>query len=84
MPGFSRFSGTALPSDSTRIEGVEGLIDYKFTNPALLHEALRAAGYLDRDGNKKLAVIGDAALRLVLAMEGRAKKASRGKPKTIS
>lgn len=83
MPGFSHFNGISFLNDPTRIEAVEGLIDYKFNDPSLLREALKAAGSVDRDGNTKLAVIGNAALKLVIAMESRARRASRGMRKII-
>ncbi|RHZ60737.1 uncharacterized protein CDV56_106795 [Aspergillus thermomutatus] len=56
---------------------VENIIQYAFTNRAILYEALRAAGNLvltgrphRSDGNKDLALIGDAVLRLILVMDG--------------
>ena len=53
---------------------VEDILDYQFTNVTILHEALSAAGspnalrYLP-DGNKRLAIVGDAAIQLILAQK---------------
>lgn len=60
---------------TAKIEGVQDIIDYKFSNPLILWEALQAAGSPvfsigDRrlfDGNKRLAVLGDIVLDLALA-----------------
>ncbi|KAF7164604.1 hypothetical protein CNMCM5623_009061 [Aspergillus felis] len=60
-----------------RAESVEDIIHYDFTNRSILYEALRSAGALAMtgranrsDGNKDLAQIGDAVLRLILVMDG--------------
>lgn len=59
------------------IQGVEEIINYQFINPKLICEALLAAGsYLpgivriSKDGNKNLALVGDAVLQLVLVSDG--------------
>lgn len=70
----------------TMIAGVEGVIGYTFTEHPLLWEALQAAGsevysISNRpimDGNKNLALMGDGALKLVLATEGYERGAARG------
>ncbi|OQD75521.1 hypothetical protein PENDEC_c007G02304 [Penicillium decumbens] len=50
-----------------RIRAVEGIIGYEFQEKSLLLKALEAAGATAASqGNKRLALIGDAALRLVL------------------
>lgn len=50
-----------------RVNAVVAIINYEFTNIALLLTALEAAGAsITQQGNKRLALIGDAALRLVL------------------
>lgn len=73
-----------------RIEAVEGIICYLFTNKALLREALQAAGCYSAaapyriDGNKDLALVGDAALRLALVSDGYDKHACRGNSQTHS
>lgn len=59
------------------IEAVETIIQYRFNHTALLWEALQCTGIaLDSEGqavppggNKRLAIVGDAVLRLVLAEE---------------
>lgn len=56
---------------------VEVIIAYTFTDPLILWEALQAAGSTVRsagtrrfpDGNKRLAVLGDTVLKLVLVGE---------------
>jgi hypothetical protein len=67
-----------------RAEFLENIIRYEFTNRAVPYEALRTAGALALaggayrpDGNKDLAQIGDAALRLILVMDGYEARASR-------
>lgn len=65
----------ALSEKGIRIHAVETLIRYCFHDPALLWEALHgptviidvAGAPVPRDGNKRLAIVGDAAIRLVLA-----------------
>ncbi|GFF52847.1 hypothetical protein IFM51744_07950 [Aspergillus udagawae] len=65
-----------------RADSVEYIIHYDFTNRAILYEALRSAGALAMtgrayrsDGNKDLAQIGDAVMRLILVMDGYEAKA---------
>ncbi|OOO05960.1 ribonuclease III [Aspergillus oryzae] len=68
----------------TRIQLIEQIINYTFTNPATIHEALRTPGSMAiltphrLDGHKDLAQLGDAALRLVLAKDGYQAHATRG------
>ena len=58
-------------------QAIECIIDYHFTNSGLLEEAMQAAGASDskkiagsdREGNKRLALVGDAVLRLVILDE---------------
>ncbi|KAJ5871959.1 uncharacterized protein N7529_004312 [Penicillium soppii] len=48
-----------------RIRAVEHIIDYEFHDKALLEKALGAAGATaDPEGNKRIALVGDAVLRL--------------------
>ena len=57
------------------IEGTEAIIQYKFTNSTLLWEALQCSGNRELliagrqliEGNKRLAILGDAVLELILA-----------------
>ena len=57
------------------IQAVETLIQYKFGNTELLWEALQSSKVLvdstgakvPPDGNKRLAIVGDAAMQLTLA-----------------
>ena len=65
----------ALSEKGIRTHAVETLIRYRFHDPALLWEALQGPTVIidvtgapvPRDGNKRLAIVGDAAIRLVLA-----------------
>jgi ribonuclease-3 len=55
-------------------QAIESILDYRFAKPQLLEEALQAAGSAmsdtsltgDRYGNKRLALVGDAVIRLVI------------------
>ena len=66
---------TAQTSNMTR--GVERIIGYSFSDPLILLEALQAAGSTVRsagtrhfpDGNKRMAVLGDTILKLILVCE---------------
>ncbi|KAL8712971.1 MAG: hypothetical protein Q9220_002831 [cf. Caloplaca sp. 1 TL-2023] len=57
------------------VAGVQDIIEYTFNDPYILLEALQAAGAPARhfggrrivDGNKRLAILGDTVLQLVLA-----------------
>lgn len=63
-----------------RIQAVEGIIGYRFVDETLLREALQAAGYsYPIDGNKNLALVGDAALRLVLVSDGYKRHVFKGR-----
>ncbi|EAW25756.1 RNase3 domain protein [Aspergillus fischeri NRRL 181] len=48
-----------------QLQAVEELIGFRFTNRHWLLEALQAAGLINRDRNKKLAIIGDKVLGLI-------------------
>lgn len=62
---------------SNTTQGVENIIGYNFSDSLILWEALQAAGSTVRsagtrrfpDGNKRLAVLGDTILKLVLVSE---------------
>lgn len=59
---------------------VEKILGYKFTDTLLIQEALQLAGFRpNSDGNKNLALVGDAVLRLVLVMDGYDRGQRRGK-----
>ena len=57
------------------VEDVQSILGYRFTNLELLLEALKAAGsglnlardLSSMDGNKRIAQVGDGALKLALA-----------------
>lgn len=61
------------------LQDVEDIINYMFNQPSLLHEALRvSASTSSPEGNKRLALIGDAVLKLALVAEGHDRGESRG------
>ena len=60
---------TYLSAES--IKKIEAIIGYEFNDKTLLEKSLQSAGFgPHREGNKPLALIGDAALRLVLYLGG--------------
>lgn len=67
-----------FPEDD-KIRAVEEVISYEFANRDLIREALQGPGFINREGNRTLALIGDAALKLSLIVQGQAKHASRRK-----
>lgn len=69
-----------------RIQAVEDITGYRFADPKILCEALQAAGSTlssRSDGNKRLAKVGDTALRLVLDSDGYEKGANRGRRQNL-
>jgi hypothetical protein len=58
----------SYPDIMERQSDVERIIRYHFTNPQLLAEAFEAAGVseLHKGGNKRLALVGDALIRLAI------------------
>ena len=70
----------------TNLVAVQDIIGYQFTERLILWEAMQAAGSMVRsaggrefvDGNKRLAVIGDTVLQLVLAERWYGDGTSRG------
>lgn len=68
------------------VQGVEDIIDYHFAEPLILWEALQATGNgiscvgarSFADGNMRLAMVGDAILKLALLEEWYAGTESRG------
>lgn len=68
-------------------QAVEVIISYDFKDPLILWEAIQAPGsignYFGRrrlpDGNKRLALLGDSVLKLVLVKEWYKGEGSRGK-----
>jgi len=74
-----------MPENSR--QNVEAMLGYDFMNPNLLWEALQAAGSavasiggrrID-EGNKRLAIVGDAAMKLALCDAWFATSRPRGK-----
>lgn len=79
------FTVISIPNPSNMANHGSELVVYiqkqlgvTFDKPLLIHEAFMAAGAVNRDGNKDLALIGDSALQLFLQTQGRARNASRG------
>ena len=72
--------------DMTKVQGVETVINYTFTEPLILWEALQATGNGIRsvemrtfaDGNMRLALVGDAILKVALLEEWYAGTEPRG------
>ncbi|KAH8693223.1 putative RNAse III [Talaromyces proteolyticus] len=57
------------PGDRARY--LERMISYEFNDKTLVNHALTSAGYaLPVDGNKDLAMVGDAVLKVVLVTDG--------------
>lgn len=71
---------------ATKVEAVEAIIGYHFEDPPILWEALQAAGSGVQsagtrrfaEGNKRLAVLGDAILGVALMDDWYATNESRG------
>jgi dsRNA-specific ribonuclease len=65
------------------VTAAEDVIDYPFIDKELLWEGLQAAGsnmaFRYPEGNKRLAMIGDAVLKLVVLEDLRAADLQRGK-----
>lgn len=68
----------ALPSDE-ELQVFEEKINYSFTDYILSREALQVSSGFNGDGNKKLALIGDRILDLIIVTSGRNKNKTRGK-----
>lgn len=67
-----------LPSDS-KLQVLEELIGYCFTDRDRLREALHLANGMNGEANKSLAMIGDRILGLVLVEQGYDRNESKGK-----
>ena len=70
-----------LPNDE-QIEDFENIIlrqSHHFQNRDLIREALQLAGPLNPNGNRVLAQVGDAIIRLILVDQGRNKNKTPGK-----
>ena len=57
---------------------IQKLTNYTFHDESRLWEALQAAGYTSKDGNKDLALPGDAVFKVHLIMQGIQRHQSRG------
>lgn len=65
--------------EDRKLAKAEGIISYQFINPLALREALQLADNINQGGNKNLALLGDTVIQLILVMEGRRRRATRGK-----
>jgi ribonuclease-3 len=70
------------------IVGVQNIIGYIFTDPSILWEALQAPGsgvlmsgnrVLSSEGNKRMALVGDAWLKMAIITEWLAENLPKGK-----
>ncbi|KAJ6148999.1 hypothetical protein N7471_000198 [Penicillium samsonianum] len=66
-----------LPSDE-ELQLFEEKIKYRFTDRIWARKALQTSSAFNEDGNKTLAMIGDAILRLVIVDHGHQEKKTRG------
>lgn len=65
--------------DDEKVLHAEGITTFQFNDRMLVRQALRVAGSMQQDGNKYLALLGDALIKLVLVKEGLCRHATRGK-----
>lgn len=65
--------------EDRKVVNAENIISYRFTDRRRLRQALQLADSTHHDGNKHLALLGDAVLKLVLIQEGLRRNATRGK-----
>lgn len=76
-----------VPTPTSSAQEVQSILDYHFSNPQLLLEALKAAGagfnsqhaVAARDGNKRLAQVGSILLKTILTDEWYMSYTERGK-----
>ena len=66
-----------LPSNE-ELQVLEQKINYSFSNRTLLREALQTPSRVNEDGNKNLAMVGNAIIRLVIVNYGLKEKKTRG------
>lgn len=75
----------SFPAPAERAQTLQSLIGYIFNDPNRAMEALVAAGVhmpglINRtDGHKQLALVGDAVLRMILALDGYEARKGRGR-----
>ena len=68
-----------------KIRGAEDILNYRFTETRILQEALSLPGVYSGfyspvpDGNKNLALVGDAVIKTVLVIDGYKARKSKGK-----
>lgn len=65
-------------SNDEAIQFIRGLTGYTPNDQSRLSEALQAAGYSSQDGNKNLALPGDAVIKVHLIMQGLQRHQCRG------
>ncbi|KAL4899911.1 hypothetical protein BDW74DRAFT_162681 [Aspergillus multicolor] len=64
--------------EDRKIANAETIISYQFTDRLQARHALQLADSAHPDGNKHLALLGDAVIKLVLIQEGLRRQATRG------
>lgn len=73
------FSMASLHSSNDEaIQFIRGLTGYTPNDQSRLSEALQTAGYSSKDGNKDLALIGDAVIKVHHIMQGLQRHQCRG------
>lgn len=65
-------------SNDEAIQFIRGLTGYTPNDQSRLSEALQTAGYSSKDGNKDLALIGDAVIKVHHIMQGLQRHQCRG------
>ncbi|EEQ34997.1 putative ribonuclease III [Microsporum canis] len=81
---MSNLGGTNYSSRREDSEAVEGILDYSFKDKCLVLQALSLPGSSAYStGNKGLAQVGDAAVRLHIISEGHQRGMSRGQISAI-
>jgi hypothetical protein len=87
MTNFNTRHNMALSMDDA-ISGVEAIIGYNFTTLSLLWEALQAPGsgvfqagdrQLSNEGNRRMAMLGDTLLQLVIQQDWWIENVPRGR-----
>lgn len=66
------------------LQVLEDKINHSFANGALLREALHLPNGWNGDGNKRLSLIGDPILKLVIGISGRNENNTIGKRFTLA
>lgn len=79
MTIYSTHNFLNMDFEDLKIQAVEEILNFGFSNKSLIREALRAPGRTWGFGNKNLAQVGHAVLRLCLVLEGRTRGLAQSK-----